>query len=175
MPQPKPSSCGRRSQPTPVCSTNKILAARADHQTACDPGSGSAAPASAAVARSAPTTHPTHSTAWPASTPSELDDRCRRIRYRRTGPFIQLELLMHRRPLADELADVPRELPRLPDGHLVDGRSPAPRPSCREDPAPEVQRHARPPSCGVQLATTSPRGCSSRSRMRARKRAAPAP
>jgi hypothetical protein len=48
--------------------------------------------ASAAAARSASTTRPAHPLASPASTPSELDDRCRRTSLP-NGSLHQLELL----------------------------------------------------------------------------------
>lgn len=67
---------------------------RADHRTACGRDSESAASAAEATARSAPTTHPTHPTASPASaSPPGLTTDADGLRYPRTGPFIQLELL----------------------------------------------------------------------------------
>src|SRR5581483_10145919 len=55
---------------------------------ACDRGSARAAALSAAAARPSPTAHPRRPTARQPPTPSQLDDRCRRLRGRRRGPFL---------------------------------------------------------------------------------------
>ena len=69
----------------------------AGHQAACDPDSGSAA-ASRGNNGSIRSHNPSGTSHGFAriDIPPELDDGCRRIRYRRTGPFIQLEVLSHR-------------------------------------------------------------------------------
>ena len=108
MPQPKPSSCGRCSQPIPVCSTNKIPCNASRSVERLAPRiAKTALSLSAATARSAPTTHPRHPTASPASTPTPtLTTDADRLRDRQPGPFIQLELLSLRPGSAAHLSTV---------------------------------------------------------------------
>ena len=93
IPQPKPSSCGRCSQPIPVCSTNKIPCDRAGHRTACAPDSGNAAASgSNGLIRSHSPSGTSHGFAR-IDIPPELDDRCRRTSLPPNGSFIELEPL----------------------------------------------------------------------------------
>src|SRR5207342_1711364 len=95
-------SCRSRSQAPGADAPNRSRyaaqtrspATRAGHRAACDPDNGSAAASPAATARSAPTTRPRPPTASPASTslPSLTTD-ADGLRYRRAGPFIELEVL----------------------------------------------------------------------------------
>src|SRR6266545_2537455 len=79
---------------SPCATQTRSPAAPAGHQAACDPDGGNAAAAPATTARSAPTTRPAPPTASPSSTPSRtLTTGADGLRYRRTGPFIELEVL----------------------------------------------------------------------------------
>src|SRR5581483_9572297 len=61
------------------------------HPAACDPDSESGAASSAATARSAAKARPEPPTASPSSTPSELDDRCRRTSLPQSGSLFHEE------------------------------------------------------------------------------------
>src|SRR5712692_5636462 len=79
---------------SPCAARTESPATPAGPRTAYDPGSETAAPSSATAAPAAPTTHPRHPTASPASTSlPTLTTDADGLRYRRTGPFIRLELL----------------------------------------------------------------------------------
>jgi len=73
------ASCGRCSQPTPVCNTNISPATPADHQTACDRDSESAAPARFGNSGSIRSHNPSDTSHGFARIGiSKLDDGCRR-------------------------------------------------------------------------------------------------
>jgi hypothetical protein len=76
---------------------------------AADPDSETGAASSESAARAAPTTRPAPPTAAKTSTRlPDRDNRCRRLRYRRTGPFISLGALSRDRLQLFEL-DARRE------------------------------------------------------------------
>ncbi len=62
-PNRSPTRAADAATRSPYAARTKSPAAQPDHPTACDPDSERAAPSSAAVARTAPTTHPRRSTA----------------------------------------------------------------------------------------------------------------
>lgn len=81
-------------QPIPVCNTNKISAEQDDRRTACHPDT--------ANRRGFFGSNGLISSNSPAGTARgyalidtlrNVDDRCHGLRYRRAGPFIQIEVL----------------------------------------------------------------------------------
>src|SRR5579862_1260977 len=87
-PSRSPTPTANAARRSPCATQTRSPATPTDHQAASDPDNGSDDAPVATTAPAAPTTHPRHATEQQPSGTSNCDGRCRRLRYRKPGPFI---------------------------------------------------------------------------------------